>query len=66
MNRTLMAAEIARRTGLTKPQATAALDALGDILVAEAKGRRSVQLGGLFTVDVVHRPRTGRTQPAHR
>ncbi len=61
MNRTQLTDALADRTGLTKQDTGAVLDAFGDVLRETVAGGEKLQLPGLLTVETVHRSaRSGR------
>lgn len=61
MNRGDMIKELAKRADCTQAQASAVLDAFGEVLIESAKAGEKVQLPGLLTLEVVDRAaRTGR------
>lgn len=61
MNRGEMIKELATRADCTQAQATAVLDAFGEVLIESAKKGEKVQLPGLLSLEVVDRAaRTGR------
>ena len=66
MDRSDLVLALVERTGLTRAQATAALDTIGDVLAEAVRAGTPVRIGRLLTVSTVERaarrgrnPRTG-------
>lgn len=66
MDRSDVVLALTERTGLTRAQANAAIDALGDVLAEGVRAGTPVKLGRILTVQTVERaarrgrnPRTG-------